>query len=173
MSSPCSALCKALLPQMKAGGSIINTGSIQSFDPSANLIAYASTKAAIVSFTRSLASLAIKQGVRVNAVSPWPCRDSPYSLHHAKREGNKNNSLPGRCSGEPPSLPSLLLFMSSWPATKPAMLRVKCTARPEVKCRSSTSEGISQNEKLLSRLVGNFSLDKFRQQRSAIPASRR
>ena len=52
-------LCKALLPQMKEGGSIINTGSIQSFDPSPSLIAYASTKAAIVSFTRSLASLTI------------------------------------------------------------------------------------------------------------------
>lgn len=65
-------LCKAILPQMKAGGSIINTGSIQSFDPSSTLIAYASTKAAIVSFTRSLASLAIKQGVRVNAVAPGP-----------------------------------------------------------------------------------------------------
>jgi NAD(P)-dependent dehydrogenase (short-subunit alcohol dehydrogenase family) len=65
-------LCKTLLPQMKKGGSIINTGSIQSFDPSPSLIAYASTKAAIVSFTRSLASLAIKQGVRVNAVAPGP-----------------------------------------------------------------------------------------------------
>jgi NAD(P)-dependent dehydrogenase (short-subunit alcohol dehydrogenase family) len=65
-------LCKALLPQMKPGGSIINTGSIQSFDPSASLIAYASSKAAIVSFTRSLAGLAIKQGVRVNAVAPGP-----------------------------------------------------------------------------------------------------
>src|ERR1700676_3442814 len=52
-------LCKALLPQMKEGGSIINTGSIQSFDPSSNLIAYASTKAAIVSFTRSLAMAAL------------------------------------------------------------------------------------------------------------------
>ena len=65
-------LCKALLPQMKPGGTIINTASIQSFDPTPTLIAYASTKAAIVSFTRSLASLAIKQGVRVNAVAPGP-----------------------------------------------------------------------------------------------------
>jgi NAD(P)-dependent dehydrogenase (short-subunit alcohol dehydrogenase family) len=65
-------LCKAILPQMEEGGSIINTASIQSFDPSPNLIAYASTKAAIVSFTRSLASFAIKQGVRVNAVAPGP-----------------------------------------------------------------------------------------------------
>jgi NAD(P)-dependent dehydrogenase (short-subunit alcohol dehydrogenase family) len=65
-------LCKAILPQMKESGSIINTASIQSFDPGPSLIAYASTKAAIVSFTRSLAGLAIKQGVRVNAVAPGP-----------------------------------------------------------------------------------------------------
>ena len=65
-------LCKAILPQIKEGGSIINTASIQSFDPSPNLLAYASTKAAIASFTRSLAGLAIKQGVRVNAVAPGP-----------------------------------------------------------------------------------------------------
>jgi len=48
---------------MKPEGPVINTGSTQSFDPSPSLIGYASTKAAIVSFTRSLASLAIKQGV--------------------------------------------------------------------------------------------------------------
>lgn len=65
-------LCQALLPQIPAGGSIINTASIQSYDPSPELTAYASTKAAIVSFTRSLANLAIKQGVRVNAVAPGP-----------------------------------------------------------------------------------------------------
>ena len=77
--------CKALLPQMKEGGSIINTGSIQSFDPSSNLIAYASTKAAIVSFTRSLASLAIKQGVRVNAVAPGPVWTPLFPLRCPKR----------------------------------------------------------------------------------------
>jgi NAD(P)-dependent dehydrogenase (short-subunit alcohol dehydrogenase family) len=36
------------------------------------LIAYASSKAAIASFTRSLSALAIQQGVRVNAVAPGP-----------------------------------------------------------------------------------------------------
>ena len=65
-------LCKAILPQIKKGASIINTASIQSFDPSPNLLAYASSKASIVSFTRSFASLAITQGVRVNAVAPGP-----------------------------------------------------------------------------------------------------
>jgi len=48
-------LTKKLLPQMKAGGSIINSASIQSYDPSPNLVAYASSKAAIASLTRSLA----------------------------------------------------------------------------------------------------------------------
>ncbi|HEY8899137.1 MAG TPA: SDR family oxidoreductase [Chthoniobacterales bacterium] len=65
-------LCKLLLPHMSTGGSIINTASIQSFDPSENLIAYAATKAAIASFTRSLAAHAIERGIRVNAVAPGP-----------------------------------------------------------------------------------------------------
>ncbi|HEY5742780.1 MAG TPA: SDR family oxidoreductase [Terrimicrobiaceae bacterium] len=65
-------LCKAILPQMKEGASIINTASIQTYDPTPGLIVYASTKAAIASFTRSMAGLAIQQGVRVNAVAPGP-----------------------------------------------------------------------------------------------------
>lgn len=65
-------LCQLLLPHIPKGGSIINTASIQSFDPSETLIAYASTKAAIASFTKSLSALAIKDGVRVNAVAPGP-----------------------------------------------------------------------------------------------------
>ena len=80
-------LCKALLPQMKEGGSIINTGSIQSFDPSSNLIAYASTKAAIVSFTRSLASSRDQAWSAGQRRSPRSRLDSPYSLHDAQREG--------------------------------------------------------------------------------------
>jgi short-subunit dehydrogenase len=53
------------------GSSIINTASIQSFDPGPELIAYASTKSAIASFTNSLAGLVMKRGVRVNAVAPF------------------------------------------------------------------------------------------------------
>jgi NAD(P)-dependent dehydrogenase (short-subunit alcohol dehydrogenase family) len=65
-------LCQAALPRMRAGGSIINTASIQAYDPSPGLILYAATKAAIVSFTKSLAQMAIERGVRVNAVAPGP-----------------------------------------------------------------------------------------------------
>jgi NAD(P)-dependent dehydrogenase (short-subunit alcohol dehydrogenase family) len=65
-------LCRAALPRMTPGSTIINTASIQSYDPSAHLLAYAPSKAAIVSFTKALSPMAMKRGVRVNAVAPGP-----------------------------------------------------------------------------------------------------
>lgn len=65
-------ITKAALPHMDAGSTIINTASIQSFDPSENLLDYAPTKSAIVSFTKALASQVAADGIRVNAVAPGP-----------------------------------------------------------------------------------------------------
>lgn len=65
-------LCKAALPHMSAGSAIINTASIQAYQPSPNLTAYAATKAAIVNFTKSLSQECIQKGIRVNAVAPGP-----------------------------------------------------------------------------------------------------
>jgi NAD(P)-dependent dehydrogenase (short-subunit alcohol dehydrogenase family) len=65
-------LCRAALPRMKPGGAIINVASIQAFDPSPTLLAYAPTKAAIVNFTKALSPLAMKRSVRVNAIAPGP-----------------------------------------------------------------------------------------------------
>lgn len=65
-------LCKAALPLMKAGGSIINTTSIQAYQPEPTLFAYAATKGAIVNMTKSLAKEAMESGIRVNAVAPGP-----------------------------------------------------------------------------------------------------
>jgi len=65
-------LSRAALKFLPAGGSIINTTSIQAFAPKFALAPYAATKAAIANFSLSLASEAIKQGVRVNAVAPGP-----------------------------------------------------------------------------------------------------
>ena len=66
------SLCKAALPQLRQGGAIINTTSIQAYNPSASLLAYAATKGAIVTFTKGLAQDLIKRGIRVNAVAPGP-----------------------------------------------------------------------------------------------------
>jgi NAD(P)-dependent dehydrogenase (short-subunit alcohol dehydrogenase family) len=65
-------LCKAALPKMQRGGAIINTASIQAYQPKPSLLAYAATKGAIVTFSKALAEEAMKQGVRVNAVAPGP-----------------------------------------------------------------------------------------------------
>jgi hypothetical protein len=107
-------LCKAILPQMNESDSIINTGSIQSFDPSPSLIAYASTKAAIVSFTRSLASLAIKQGVRVNAVAPGPVWTPliPSTLPKEKVKHFGSQTVFGRAA-QPAEIAPIYVFLVS------------------------------------------------------------
>jgi len=65
-------ITKAAIPHLKAGASIINTSSVQAYDPSANLLDYAQTKACIVSFTKSLSQQLVEKGIRVNAVAPGP-----------------------------------------------------------------------------------------------------
>jgi NAD(P)-dependent dehydrogenase (short-subunit alcohol dehydrogenase family) len=111
-------LCQAILPQMKPGGSIINTGSIQSFDPSPSLIGYASTKAAIVSFTRSLASLAITRGVRVNAVAPGPVWTPliPSTMPKEKVKKFGSDTVFGRAA-QPAEIAPIFVFLASDQAT--------------------------------------------------------
>ena len=65
-------ICKAALPHMKAGASIINTSSVNSDMPKPTLLAYAATKGAIANFTGGLAQLLGSKGIRVNSVAPGP-----------------------------------------------------------------------------------------------------
>ena len=65
-------ITKASLKHMPPGGSIINTASIQSFDPSPGLLDYAQTKACNVAFTKMMAAQLAESGIRVNAVAPGP-----------------------------------------------------------------------------------------------------
>ncbi|GAA2960269.1 MULTISPECIES: SDR family oxidoreductase [Streptomycetaceae] len=65
-------LSKMSLPHIRAGGSIINTTSVQAYKPSPHLLDYAMTKGAIVTFTQGLAQMLAADGIRVNAVAPGP-----------------------------------------------------------------------------------------------------
>lgn len=65
-------ITKAALPHLKAGASIINTSSIQAYQPAAMLLDYAPTKAAINTFSKGLAESLAPQGIRVNVVAPGP-----------------------------------------------------------------------------------------------------
>jgi NAD(P)-dependent dehydrogenase (short-subunit alcohol dehydrogenase family) len=65
-------LCKAALPHMGTGGSIINTSSINSDQPKPTLLPYATTKGAIANFTAGLAQMLGERGIRANSVAPGP-----------------------------------------------------------------------------------------------------
>jgi NAD(P)-dependent dehydrogenase (short-subunit alcohol dehydrogenase family) len=65
-------LSRAALRHMKPGASIINSTSIQGYDPSGHLLHYAATKAAIANMTRTFAELCSEKGIRVNGVAPGP-----------------------------------------------------------------------------------------------------
>ena len=65
-------LARAAVSHMKPGASIINTASVNSADPSPNLLPYATTKGAIANFTMGLAQMLGEKGIRVNAVAPGP-----------------------------------------------------------------------------------------------------
>jgi NAD(P)-dependent dehydrogenase (short-subunit alcohol dehydrogenase family) len=107
-------LCRAALPRMTPGSTIINTASIQSYDPSAHLLVYAPTKAAIVSFTKALSPMAMKRGVRVNAVAPgpvWtPLIPSTMSQDKVKEFGAKTEF--GRAA-QPVEIAPLFVFLAS------------------------------------------------------------
>ena len=65
-------LTKAAVGQMKNGGAIINTTSINADAPNPALLAYATTKGALQNFTAGLAQLLAEKGIRVNCVAPGP-----------------------------------------------------------------------------------------------------
>jgi len=65
-------ITQAAKPHLRPGSAVINTASIQAYEPSETLLDYATTKAGIVAFTKALAKQLIKNGVRANVVAPGP-----------------------------------------------------------------------------------------------------
>ena len=63
---------KAALKHMGPGSTIVNTSSIQAYQPSENLVDYATTKASINTFSKALAQQLAPRGIRVNVVAPGP-----------------------------------------------------------------------------------------------------
>jgi NAD(P)-dependent dehydrogenase (short-subunit alcohol dehydrogenase family) len=107
-------LCKAALPRMRTGGAIINTASIQAYQPSPQLLAYATTKGAIVTFTKGLAEDAIKRGIRVNAVAPGPIwTPLVISTMPAEHTSEFGKDTPEGRPGQPAELAPVYVFLAS------------------------------------------------------------
>jgi len=107
-------LCKAAVPHMKPGASIITTSSVQAFQPSPHLMDYASSKAAIVNFTKALGHDLIERGIRVNSVAPGPVWTPliPATMSGDKLESFGTQSPMGRAA-QPAELAPFYVFLAS------------------------------------------------------------
>jgi NAD(P)-dependent dehydrogenase (short-subunit alcohol dehydrogenase family) len=108
-------LCKYAVPYLPKGSTIINTASIQSYQPSATLLDYASTKAAIVAFTKALAKQLAPKGVRVNAVAPGPVWTplQPSKGQPIEKLPEFGNATPLGRPGQPAEVAPAYVFLAS------------------------------------------------------------
>jgi NAD(P)-dependent dehydrogenase (short-subunit alcohol dehydrogenase family) len=107
-------LSKAAVPHMKPGSTIINTASIQAYQPSPELLDYATTKAGIVAFTKALGAGLAEKGIRVNAVAPGPIWTPliPATMPDEKVESFGAETPLGR-AGQPAELAPAYVFFAS------------------------------------------------------------
>ncbi len=104
---------QASLAHMKAGSCIINTSSVTAYRGSGGLIDYASTKGAIVSFTRSLAANLVKQKIRVNGVAPGPIWTPLITSTFDKdKVASFGSDVPMERAGEPVEVAPAYLFLA-------------------------------------------------------------
>jgi NAD(P)-dependent dehydrogenase (short-subunit alcohol dehydrogenase family) len=107
-------LTQVIVPQMKEGSSIINTASITAYKGKQELIDYASTKGAIVAFTRSLSQSLAEKGIRVNAVAPGPIWTPliPASFD-AEQVATFGSETPLGRAGQPDEVAPAYIFLAS------------------------------------------------------------
>ncbi len=107
-------LAQAAAKHLKPGGVIINTTSIQAYEPDKNILVYASTKAAIANLTKGLAKLLAEKGIRVNGVAPGPVWTPliPATMPAEKVEKFGSTSAFER-PAQPVELGALYVFLAS------------------------------------------------------------
>jgi NAD(P)-dependent dehydrogenase (short-subunit alcohol dehydrogenase family) len=107
-------LCKAAIPLMKSGSSIINTSSINASVPNPKMLAYAATKATIANFTAGLAQSVAEKGIRVNCVAPGPIWTPliPSTMPKEKVE-SFGQEVPMQRAGQPVEVAPLYVMLAS------------------------------------------------------------
>jgi len=106
-------IVRAAMPLLKPGASIINVTSIQAYDPKPAILDYASTKGAIVTFTKGLSRELLEKGIRVNAVAPgpvWtPLIAQSFDPNHVSKHGESN---PMGRTAQPAELAPAFVFLA-------------------------------------------------------------
>jgi NAD(P)-dependent dehydrogenase (short-subunit alcohol dehydrogenase family) len=107
-------LVKAAKPHMKPGSTIVNTTSVNAYNPKPILIAYAATKGAIQNFTANLAQLLADDGIRVNCVAPGPIW-TPLIPSTMPEENVKSfgENTPLKRAGQPAELAAVYVLLAS------------------------------------------------------------
>lgn len=107
-------LTRAALPHMGEGASIINTTSVNAYKGNAHLIAYTSTKGAIVAFTRSVALTLVERGIRVNGVAPGPVWTPLIpATFPEKKVSTFGGQVPMDRAGQPSEIAPSYVFLAS------------------------------------------------------------
>jgi NAD(P)-dependent dehydrogenase (short-subunit alcohol dehydrogenase family) len=107
-------LCKAAIPHLPPGSAIVNTTSIQAYQPSPQLLDYATTKAGILNFTKGLAQELAPKGIRVNAVAPGPIWTPLIPATMPKdKVGEFGADTPLGRAGQPAELAAAYVFLAS------------------------------------------------------------
>lgn len=107
-------LSRAVVPHLRQGSSIINTTSVNAYKGNAHLIAYSSTKGAIVAFTRSIALNLVGRGIRVNGVAPGPVWTPLIPATAPAEEVAKfGGQVPMDRAGQPSEIAPCYVFLAS------------------------------------------------------------
>jgi len=107
-------LVRHALPWMKPGSAIINTASVQAYHPSAAILDYATTKGAIVAFTKGLAQHLLDRGIRVNCVAPGPVwTPLVVASFHEEKNAQFGKGYPMERPAQPAELAPSYVFLAS------------------------------------------------------------
>ncbi|WP_230353789.1 SDR family oxidoreductase [Lelliottia sp. WAP21] len=103
------------IPLLPAGASIVTTSSIQAYQPSPHLLDYASTKAAILNYSRGLAKQVAEQGIRVNVVAPGPIWTALQISGGQPQEKlpQFGQQTPMKRAGQPAELAPIYVYLAS------------------------------------------------------------
>jgi NAD(P)-dependent dehydrogenase (short-subunit alcohol dehydrogenase family) len=105
-------IVKEAIRYLKKGDTIINTTSVTAYRGSEHLLDYSSTKGAIVTFTRSLATMLAKKGIRVNGIAPGPIW-TPLIISTFKKINDFGQDTPMGRAGQPSEVGPAYVFLAS------------------------------------------------------------